>query len=48
MVGRTGFEPATSGTQNQRSTKLSYPPTERDDFFKAWVFRMQAQNDIFS
>ena len=26
MVGRTGFEPATSGTQNQRSTKLSYPP----------------------
>ena len=27
VVGETGFEPATSGTQNQRSTKLSYSPT---------------------
>lgn len=26
MVGETGFEPATPGTQNQRSTKLSYSP----------------------
>ena len=26
MVGETGFEPATSGSQNQRSTKLSYSP----------------------
>ena len=26
VVGETGFEPATSGSQNQRSTKLSYSP----------------------
>ena len=27
MVGETGFEPATSASQTQRSTKLSYSPT---------------------
>ncbi len=26
MVGETGFEPATSGSQSRRSTKLSYSP----------------------
>ena len=26
MVGETGFEPATSASQTQRSTKLSYSP----------------------
>ncbi len=26
MVGTTGFEPATSGSQSRRSTKLSYIP----------------------
>jgi hypothetical protein len=25
-IGMTGFEPVTSGSQNQRSTKLSYIP----------------------
>lgn len=28
MVGMTGFEPATSRTQNARSTKLSYTPLQ--------------------
>ena len=28
MVGETGFEPATSASQTQRSTKLSYSPNE--------------------
>ena len=27
MVGATGFEPATSSSQNWHSTKLSYAPT---------------------
>lgn len=27
MVGETGFEPATSASQTQRSTKLSYSPS---------------------
>ena len=27
MVGTTGFEPATSASRTQRSTKLSYVPT---------------------
>ena len=29
MVGATGFEPATYGTQNRRATKLRYAPTIR-------------------
>lgn len=28
LVGETGIEPATSGSQSQRSTKLSYTPRE--------------------
>ena len=28
MVGMTGFEPATSASRTQRSTKLSYIPIE--------------------
>ena len=31
MVGETGFEPATSGSQSRRSTKLSYSPSGRGD-----------------
>src|SRR5512146_1486399 len=30
MVGATGFEPATSRSQSERSTRLSYAPTPRD------------------
>ena len=30
MVGETGFEPATSASQTQRSTKLSYSPINED------------------
>lgn len=29
MVGATGLEPATYGTQNRRATKLRYAPTIR-------------------
>jgi hypothetical protein len=31
MVGKTGFEPATSWSQTKRSTKLSYFPTFLSD-----------------
>ncbi len=29
MVGKTGFEPATSWSQTKRSTKLSYFPKKK-------------------
>ena len=34
MVGKTGFEPATSWSQTKRSTKLSYFPIKRIKLFK--------------
>ena len=35
MVGTTGFEPATSASRTQRSTKLSYVPTHGELFLEA-------------
>ena len=34
MVGKTGFEPATSWSQTKRSTKLSYFPIKKIKLFK--------------
>ena len=35
MVGTTGFEPATSASRTQRSTKLSHVPTHGELFLEA-------------
>lgn len=43
MVGETGFEPATPGTQNQRSTKLSYSPR---GLAKPAIFRLLPLNKM--
>ena len=36
MVGKTGFEPATSWSQTKRSTKLSYFPMTRQ-YYKTFL-----------
>lgn len=38
MVGETGFEPATPGTQNQCSTKLSYSPSQEAAILMIFAF----------
>ena len=40
MVGATGFEPATSSSQNWHSTKLSYAPTGP----KSYVYLREKQD----
>ena len=39
MVGATGFEPATYGTQNRRATRLRYTPIRVESFRKLHVPR---------
>lgn len=36
MVGKTGFEPATSWSQTRRYTKLSYFPNKKNKKIKKW------------
>ncbi len=38
IVGATGFEPATSGSQNQRSARLSYAPNMAVLFYSSVFF----------
>ena len=46
VVGETGFEPATSGSQNQRSTKLSYSPSLVRAGNCVRTGRLTSRNDI--
>ena len=42
LVGVTGFEPATSASRRQRSTRLSYTPMGKD--FQEWRFTAKRAN----
>ncbi len=48
MVGTGGFEPLTSATRTQRSTRLNYVPMFNDNISTQKKIRLQAFFDMFT